>query len=148
MTSFACALSNCHARGGRARNEIKQFHPQKAAQSARFQPAPAQTTTFAGCESARAQGHATSQPASACFHFKNRAGGRNLRGNLFRGTTRHAAILFRESGVPPGDDRCADRWHASARSGFKDGRFARGRKYFSGQSGACASGFAAVATGG
>src|SRR5437763_12959323 len=106
MTSFACVSSNCRGRGGRARNEIEQFLPQTAAQSARFQLAPAQTTTFAGCESARAQGHATSQPATACFYFKNRVGGRNLCGNLFRCANRDAAVLFRESGVPPGDDRC------------------------------------------
>src|SRR5438105_9966005 len=148
MTSFVCVLSNCHARGGRARNEVKQFYPQAAAQSARLQLAPAQTTAFAGCESARTQGDAISQPASARFYFKNRTGGRNLRGNLFRWTDRDAPVLFRESGVPPGNDRCPDRWHATARSGFKDGRFARGRKYFSAQSGARASGFAAVDTGG
>src|SRR5437879_8547169 len=130
MTNFACVTSNCREREGRARNEIEQFHPQTAAQSARFQLAPAQTTAFAGCESARAQGHAISQPASACFYFKNRTGGRNLRGNLFRCTDRDAPVLFRESGVPPGDDRCADRWHTAARSVLKTADLREGENLF------------------
>ena len=123
----------------RAGNEIEQLHSQtvRATSASRIR-ASANSNICLTSRCARAKPRNIATDACSFSFPKSLLPPPSARKRFWRARG-DATVLFRESGLPPGNDRCADGWHVAARSGFESGRFARRRKYFSHQSRAGAS---------